>query len=378
MRDLDGADLDAAARLERGARFVLEQHELGGVERDAVLGATRGGGLAQLARVPPRRLEHGLWILDDDERARGQVVEHRLHARVKGRRERLHAEERLALVDLLEQVARLRRRVRRGVGGGQDLGARIGTLGSDGVAHGVQVQLAQRAQRALRGRVVQAQRLDLVAVKLDAHGVLVDGGKDVDDGATHGERAGILDDGRAREAGAREGGDGLLAIERRARADRPAERVERRARHDAPEQRLRRRDEHARREPAREAKQRRHAAEQRAPVGLHLGVRRGIGRGQLQRGGRRERIVARGRWRQEERQILEARLGHLLVGAHVDDGRVSGEPGGERLAQRARGAVQLDDARARREVSLELAQRLARAATLGRGQGIERCRRRRH
>ena len=121
--DLDGANLQPAARAERLGRLVLAEHELLRRQRQAVLDMAGGGRLAQPARLPARLLDDRFGILHHAERVLRQIVEEGDHPRVERRRQRLDAEEQLALFDLLEKPARLRRRIDRGVGGGQDLGA---------------------------------------------------------------------------------------------------------------------------------------------------------------------------------------------------------------------------------------------------------------
>ena len=278
-RDLHRAELEPPSRPQRQRRLLLAQHELVRRQGQAVLDVAGGGRLAQPARLAPRLLEHGLGILDDAERARRQVVEERNHLRVESRRQRLDAEEELALLDLLEEVARLRRRIDRGVGGGQNLGPRIGARRVDRLAHRVDVDRVERPQRPLRGRVVEANRFDLVAEQLDPHGVTVDGREDVDDRAAHRERPGVLDHGRARKACAHQRRDRRLAIEGRLRADRLAERVERRAGHHPPEARSRRGHQHARARTRARAGTAPPSAAARPAIGLHLGVGRRLGAG---------------------------------------------------------------------------------------------------
>ena len=197
------------------------QHELGGVERQPVLDAPAGGRLAQLGGVAPRFVEHRLRLLDHE----GACPPAGSRAAAPCARERPAPATRCRRTASPSSICsskqpRLRRREDGGVGGRQQLGARIGARRPDRLAHRVQVQLLQRAQRALRAGVVEADRLDLVAEQLDAHRVPVDRREDVDDRAAHGEGAGVLDHRRAREAGGQQHRDRLVAVERRRRRGR--------------------------------------------------------------------------------------------------------------------------------------------------------------
>ena len=160
---LHRAQLQARPRRQRRARLLLVQLELPRVQGQPVLEAPVGRALAQPRQAPPRLLGERLRILDHQGRVGGQVIEERAHVRVEDRRQRLDPEELLAALDLLQQVARLRRGQGRRVRRRQHLAARIGARRDDGLAHRVEHHRVQRAQGPLRAGVIQTDRLDLVA-----------------------------------------------------------------------------------------------------------------------------------------------------------------------------------------------------------------------
>ena len=161
--------------------------------------ARRGGRRPPRAAASPRRRASSIT-------ASGSSTTHSASRRAGSRtsdtmpawnagRQRLDAEEQLPLLDLLEQAARLRRRVarrrRRRPGCSR---ARIGARRSAIVSRtGCRWTLVQRAQRALRRRVVEPDRLDVVAEQLDADGMAVERREEIDDPAAHRERPGVLD-----------------------------------------------------------------------------------------------------------------------------------------------------------------------------------------
>ena len=320
-----------------------------------------GGQLAQAALLSPRLLDDRLRVLDHAERVRRQIIEERDHLGVERRRQSLDAEEQLPLVDLLQETARLRRRINGGVGGGQDFRARVGARRLDRLPHRVQMNCVERPQRPLGGGVVKPNRFDLVAEELDPHRVAINGREKIDDRPPDRERPRILDHRGARKASPHQRGDRQLAIQRRLRGDHLTERIEGGARHDPAKERCRRGDQHPGREPLRKPEQRGHPAQRRSSIGLHLRVGRRVGRRELEHGGRRQRIVAGRRRRQEESEIVRPSLGRLLVGDDVEQDRAVDQVRGQRRAQRARGAVELDGARPA-QIPANLAQRLREAA----------------
>ena len=70
---------------------------------------------------------------------------------------------------------------------------------------------------------------------------------------------------------------------------------------------------------------------------------------------------------------MEPRLGRVLVGAQVDEGRgvaLCGQPRRQRRSQGPRGAVELDDASAALEARLDLAHGLGGPAPVGGRGGV--------
>ena len=308
-------------------------------------------------------------------RLRGQVVEERRHRR-RGTRAPAPRCRRTARPS---SICSSSRRVFDDGNTAASAAARMLARGSapgvaDGLAHRVDVDRVQRAQRPLRGRVVEADRLDLVAEQLDADRVAVDRREEVDHRAAHRERPRVLDDRRAREAGAHQ----RARRSRRGRASCPT-RSPRTAPSNGARGTTRRNSAaadattHARREPLRQPEQRRHPPQGRAPIGLHLGIGRRLGRRQLQhpRGASGSSLAAAGG--RKNARSLAPRLGRLLVGDQIDERR-GGPPGA--WASRAASAgpsepcapYELDDAR-RRQLPLELAHEIPCAESFGRGQG---------
>jgi hypothetical protein len=309
---------DRGRTRQHGRVFVLAEVVVVGGQRDAVVGAAGLEAFARVVELGGDRAPHAVGIDDEPVGVLGQVVGERRHARVEGGRERLDAEEVLACLQLLEQHARLGRRVVRGVGGGEHARPELGAGGAHGLAHGMEVELVQIAQRALRARVVEADRLDQVAEQIDAHGQPVERGKDVHDPAAHGERAGILDDRRAPVARALQEADELLPVQLLLRNDEVAELGQLGAGDHAAQQGGRAGHDDVPGEPLAEPEQGGQPAHDRRPVGRELGVRAGFDSGQVQHPRRGRRVVAR-RARasgQEKRGIPNNGEGLRLVRDH--------------------------------------------------------------
>ncbi len=195
--------------------------------------------------------------------------------------QRLTAEEILASIDLLQQVAGLARRVGGLVSGGQQTRPHISAGGDHSLPHRVERHSVNGPQGALGGSVVQAQRLHLVAKELDAYRVLVDRGKDVDDSPAYGEGSGILDYLRPAVAGSAKIFDQCLPIQGGLGLDHPAEIGERHRGNHAAKHRRSGRHHHGRRVAVTQAVQECQPAHDGAAIGLHLGVRRDFGRRQV-------------------------------------------------------------------------------------------------
>src|SRR5262249_40789888 len=132
----------------------------------------------------------------------------------KARQERLDAKEVDALVEIVEQPAQRQARHARLVGalGEGAARARETLLGEELLTRWAEVGLLQRPHRALVVRTKEPDRLDRVAVQLDAQRIAVEGRENVEDEAAHREGAGVLDDRHARVAGGDEASDHLLAV----------------------------------------------------------------------------------------------------------------------------------------------------------------------
>jgi len=165
-----------------------------------------------------------------------------------------------------------------------------------------------RAQRALAGGIEQPQRIDPIAVELDAHRVRVQRGADVDDVAADREGAGVLDQRRAGEPGRDQPRRGGVAIDDRAGAERQRALTQLGRRHGPAQQRGRRRHDESRRERAadRQAVQHRQPGRELCAIGGQLGVRRGV------RGRQRDRLGA------HRGQVRLERARHAVVGRDHD------------------------------------------------------------
>ena len=86
--------------------------------------------------------------------------------------------------------------------------------GHDRLAHRVEHDAVDLAQRALRLGIEPAQRLDLVAEQLDPHRMRRERRVDIDDAAAQRERAGLVDDRRPRPAAVDQELRDLIAIDR--------------------------------------------------------------------------------------------------------------------------------------------------------------------
>ena len=182
------------------------------------------------------------------------------------------------------------------------------------------VDMLERGDAALRHRVERAERIDLVAVELDADGSVPVGREEIDDAAAARERSGHVDGVGRRPAACGEPVGELLRIETAShlqptRAGRHVARIGERG-----EQGLDARDDHRRRILARQP------LHEREPLGLHGIGRRGPSHEHAVRvvGGRRlgEREVLergqehRGR-RREQGEVVEK--GVRLGGVRQDD-----------------------------------------------------------
>ncbi len=260
-----------------------------------------------------RRLRRGIGggapqLVEDDARDRRRVREHeaRVLRKVVGerrelvvvrRQERVGPEERAAARDVVEE-ARLHGRKVDQVGQLQHAhaGAIDVLLREDGVARGRQPELGERdvGARGLRDRVERLDRYHAVAVELDARRVLGAGRPHVEQGAAHRERSRILDHRHAQVAAFDEITHEPLAIEIGIGHDAMGVRLHDGPRHELAGERSSRDHEHPEGSIRGEVTERGHAAERGTPVGVHVGVGRGLG------GREHEDLVA---------------LAHVLVGA---------------------------------------------------------------
>src|SRR5204863_9898640 len=78
----------------------------------------------------------------------------------------------------------------------------------------VQVDVGDGPQAPLRARIVELERVDLVAEELDAHREAVERWEDVDHAAAHGEGAGVVADRHAGVTGGGQAPDQPLAVDR--------------------------------------------------------------------------------------------------------------------------------------------------------------------
>ncbi|SCE08732.1 hypothetical protein GA0115246_110572 [Streptomyces sp. SolWspMP-sol7th] len=149
-----------------------------------------------------------LGVAHERQRALGHDVEQQLHVVHEDGRERFHALDGDALGDLAEQFVQL------GVLLGEHGGAAAHFLGEEEFAAGRGPQpVLGDLQRALVGDLEVADLLDLVAPELDAERVLLRRREDVEDAASYGELAALLDQLHARVRGGGERFDDLLEID---------------------------------------------------------------------------------------------------------------------------------------------------------------------
>ncbi len=173
-------------------------------------------------------------VVGDDQRVLRQIVEQGDRPRIDERQVVLQIGEGLALAQAAQIVAPGRQAVfsrkrfvgpyfHKATGGGRQHLARWGD--DDAIRCAVAVGWAERA---LRGRVEIAYRLDLVAEQFDADGHLGRGGEDVDDAAATAELTRRLDDADRFVADVGPSGETLLHIQHLAdaqdarRGDEPA------------------------------------------------------------------------------------------------------------------------------------------------------------
>src|SRR6266540_1083994 len=205
---LGGAEPDVMARDRRPRREAGE--DLGGGEevglgwQRELLAAQGRLVLAGELRVEVlERLLDARGVVHVRDGARRQVIEERGEpARMKAGEERLHAEERRPLIDLLERLAHPRggpvhplRRV------ADHRLRRLLPLGrEERLARGAEQDLRHVALAPLGLRLEAAAALHLVAEELEPHGRRVGGAPQIHDAAAHREGSGILDERHAREA----------------------------------------------------------------------------------------------------------------------------------------------------------------------------------
>ncbi len=261
-------------------------------------------------------------IEHDPPRVRGEVAADRHELVVERGGKALDAHEHPPGLDLLDHLPR-------GLRGERDLVRvvaeplpHVARAGGDGLAHRVQVDHVDRAQRALALRIEHAERFHLVAEQLDAHRVRRERREHVDEAAAHGERARLVHHGRARPSPRDEERGELVAIDRVLRPDRPAARRQLRCGQRLADDRLGGRDHEPR--PQRglgDAVQRGHPVHDARAVGREIGVRRDVDPRQ-----HRDVVDA------PEREVLGQRAGRRIVGRDHDQHRLArhelrGEPG---------------------------------------------------
>jgi hypothetical protein len=140
-------------------------------------------------------------VADDGGAAGGEDVEEQFHVVDEGGGEGFHAVDGDALGDLAEELVEL------GVGAGEVGGAVADVVGEEEFAAGGCPQAVfGGVEGALVGDLEGADLLDLVAPELDAEGVFLGRGEDVEDAAADGELAAFLDE---LDAGVGGGGQGL-------------------------------------------------------------------------------------------------------------------------------------------------------------------------
>ena len=357
--------------MEGSAYLVLVQQERARIEGQAVILQAVLGVFAQPNHLAMGLFQHRPGIFDDQLGSFRQVVEERAHVRVEGWRQGFDAKERLARVDAFQDAAGLAGRVGRVIGRGQDAPARIRACAGHGFPDGVKHQAFDGAERALGGRIEQAQGLHVVAEKFDAHGVVVERGIDVDDRTAHGKGARVVHNLRAAKSNPQQVSHQRLPVEDRADLDGAAQLREGARRNHPPEQPGRRRD-HDRRcdvvgQPVEQGKPL-HGA---APVGLDFGVGAAFWRRQFEHQRRCQRIVLRVLAAQEELDGRLAGVDLLFVGNDVENRGLLGayEVRGEGSAQGGNRPVDFEAERSRRGFVCELSfergqQRLHRDGSL--------------
>jgi hypothetical protein len=151
-------------------------------------------------------------VVEHPERARGQVVGHRLEAAGKEARQdggEAGGEQRVVLragLQLVDELAQLPGRDLHLVGGCTDRcdGRLAAGVIEDDLAGGTQRDLGELRDRALRLGIEAAQALDVVAEELDADGAFVERRPYVEDSAPHRESARVFDERDLGVAGGRE------------------------------------------------------------------------------------------------------------------------------------------------------------------------------
>ena len=267
---------------------------------------------------------------------------------MKGRRQRLDAEEALARLDLLDEVPGLARGHRGRVRRRKNARPRIRARPWHRLAHRMHHRARQGPQRALGGRIEQANRFDLVAQQLDAQRMAINRRKQIQHRPPHRERPRIFHHLHALKARLHQPLDEAFALDAGPGLDREAQALEVLARDHPPEKRAARGHHHRRAALPGQLEQQRHARHQRPAIGLHLGVGRATFGRQLLGGSGRRGIVAAGPLGQEEPQVSQARLGLVLVGdqeQHRPRPPPAGQPRCQRRPERSGGPDHLHQPR---------------------------------
>ena len=270
--DLDRVDFEAQPTCEGLFRLFLAKEELVRIQGQPVIFHALSRMLAQTTQLAASLFQSPCRILDYQACLRWQILGNGSHACVKSRRQRFNPKERLAAAYMLEQAARLARRMGCVVRGGQNARSWVGALAGHRFPDGVIHEAIDGPQGALGSRIEESKRLHLIAEQLDAHRMPVQRREDVHHGPAHGEGAGILHDLRSLEAHAGEIGGQVVARNGRPYAEGPAQLGKGRGRNHAPKKPGGRRQEQRRRQAMQEPVQDGKPMHGCSAVGLHFGV----------------------------------------------------------------------------------------------------------